>query len=455
MNDVFAYIEANKERYLAELFTFLRQPSISAQNTGVSECAALLADLMRQSGIETAIYPTARHPVVCGEVKGPAGAPTILVYGHYDVQPPEPFEQWQSDPFEPVIRDGKIYARGSSDDKSQLFAHVKGLEAWRKVRGELPVTIKYIFEGEEEIGSPNLAPFAESHQELLKSDVAVFSDSHIHEPGRQMLILGLKGMTYVWITLKGANRDVRSMKAPTVPNPVWRMIGLLNTLKGEDGLVRIEGFYDDVRPLLPLEMEAVSKIPLDAAAIRQDLGIQTLLTNRTGDHYYYNLIFEPTCNIAGIYGGYTGKGSKTIIPSTVSVKIDMRLVPDQKPQDILAKLQRHLEKHGYGDAEISSHGMIKPSRTPIDNPYVSLVEAAVKEAWGEAPLVFPGIGGAGPNYVFTDILGIPCIVVPFAASDQNNHAPNENMIVHGYINGIKTSAAVIEKIGRAGGKQNG
>ena len=256
-------------------------------------------------------------------------------------------------------------------------------------------------------------------------------------------------MVYVEITLRGANRDIASRESATIPNPVWNMVNLLNTLKGEDGFVRIEGFYDDIRPLLELEKEAISKIPIDKEAILKGLGISKLLENRTGDHYYYNYIFEPTCNIAGIYGGYTGEGSKTIIPNKVTVKIDMRLVPNQDPYDIVKKLKWHLEKHGYGDAEVKTYSMLKPSRTPVDNEFVAPVKEAVKEAWGgDLPLVFPGIGGAGPNYVFTENLGIPCIIIPLAAPDQNNHAPNENMIIRGYINGIKTSASIIEKISR-------
>lgn len=452
MKKVFEYIEQHQQDFMAELFTFLRQKSISTRDEGVSECAELLAGIMEKSGIKATIYPTKRHPIVYGEAGNKAGAPTILVYGHYDVQPPEPIELWDSDPFQPEIRDGKIYGRGTSDNKSQLFAHIKGLESYLKTCGELPINMKYIFEGEEEIGSPNLEPFADSHKDLLKSDAAIFSDSHIHESGKPMTILGLKGMAYVEITLHGANRDIHSMKAPSIPNPVWRMVGLLNSLKGEDGFVKIDGFYDDVRPLLDLEIEAVNKIPLDKSAIMEDLGITKLVNNRTGDHYYYNLIFEPTCNIAGIFGGYTGEGSKTIVPNKVTVKIDMRLVPDQDPEDIYEKLKKHLQKHGYGDAEVKHHGMITPSRTPIDNPYVAVANAAIAEAWGEEPLVFPGIGGAGPNYVFTRNLGMPCIVVPFASSDQNNHAPNESMSVNGFINGIKTSACIIDKVAKMGRK---
>ena len=447
MSKIFSYIEDNQQRFLDELFVLLRQKSISTIDDGVQECAALLAQIMEQTGIKTTIYQTPRHPVVYGEMLVDPAAPTLLVYGHYDVQPPEPLELWHSEPFEPEVRDGKIYGRGTSDNKAQLFAHIKGMEAYLKCCGKPPVNVKYLFEGEEEIGSPNLNAFAAEHKDLLKSDVAIFSDSHIHESGRPMIVLGLKGLCFVEVTLTGANRDLHSMKAASVPNPLWRMVGLLDSLKGEDGFVKIDGFYDDVRPLLELEVQAVEKIPQDQESILRDLGLTSLLEGRTGSHYYYNLIFEPTCNLAGIYGGYMGEGSKTVLPNKVTAKIDMRLVPDQDPDDIYEKFKTHLTAHGYGDAEVRHFGMIWPSRTPIDNPYVQMAADAVTTAWGEEPVIFPGIGGGGPNYVFTDTLNTPCIVVPFAGHDQNNHAPDENMDVQYYLNGIKTAAALLDKLG--------
>ena len=254
MEKVFQYIHENEQRFMDDLFKFLRCRSISAQNDGVSECAELLRDMMIKAGIKTTIYPTARHPVVYGEIITDPELPTLLIYGHYDVQPPEPYELWHSDPFEPEIRNGYIYARGVSDNKSQLFAHVKGVEAYLNTYGKLPVNMKYLFEGEEEIGSPNLEPFCAANKELLKSDLVVMSDSHVHETGKPMLILGLKGLVYLQITLRGANRDVHSMKGSVIPSPMWRMVSLLNSIRGEDGFIKVEGFYDDVRPLLPLEV---------------------------------------------------------------------------------------------------------------------------------------------------------------------------------------------------------
>lgn len=448
MEKVFQYIHENEQRFMDDLFAFLRCRSISAQNDGVSDCAELLKDMMVKAGIKTTIYPTARHPVVYGEIITDPELPTLMIYGHYDVQPPEPYELWDSDPFNPQIKDGYIYARGVSDNKSQLFAHVKGVEAYLNTYGKLPINMKYIFEGEEEIGSPNLEPFCAANKELLKSDLVVMSDSHVHESGRPMLILGLKGLVYLQITLRGANRDVHSMKGGVIPNPLWRMVSLLSSIRGEDGFIKVEGFYDTVRPLLPLEVEASKKIPVDNEEIMRDLDIDHFLMNRTGDNYYYNLIFEPSSSIAGIYGGYQGPGSKTIVPNEVTAKIDFRLVPDQTPDDIIDKIKKHLVKHGFGDAEVISFGSLKPSRTPIDNEYVPVMSRAIETAWGEAPIVFPNIGGAGPNYIFQDVLETPSAVIPFAPFNQNNHSPNECMTVSGYYNGIRTAAALIEEMAK-------
>lgn len=450
MEKVFQYIHDNEARFMDDLFRFLRCRSISAQNDGVSQCASLLSEMMKEAGIKTTIYPTARHPIVYGEVLTDSRLPTLIIYGHYDVQPPEPYELWDSDPFEPEIRDGYIYARGVSDNKAQLFAHVKGVEAYLKSHGRLPINIKYLFEGEEEIGSPNLEPFCAANRELLKGDLVVMSDSHVHETGRPMLILGLKGLVYLQITLRGANRDVHSMKGGVIPNPMWRMVSLLNSIRGEDGFIKVEGFYDTVRPLLPLEIEAIKKIPVDNDEIMKDLDIDHFLMNRTGDDYYYNLIFEPSSSIAGLYGGYQGPGSKTIIPNEVTAKIDFRLVPDQTPEDIIEKIKKHLIKNGFEDAEVVSFGSLRPSRTAIDNAYVPVMAGAIRQAWGEEPIIFPNIGGAGPNYIFQDVLKIPSAVIPFAPFNQNNHSPNECMTVSGYYNGIRTAASLIREMGKTG-----
>lgn len=442
MREIFEYIEDHQDYYLDELFTFLRCKSISTRDEGVADCAELLADIMEKSGIKATIYPTDRHPIVYGERIEDISLPTMLVYGHYDVQPPEPLDEWTSEPFEPVIRDGKIFCRGVSDDKSQLYTHIKAAQAWLEVKGRLPVNIKYLFEGEEEIGSPDLLPFVESHKDLLKCDVCFYSDSHYHESGRPQINLGVKGLCYAEITIKEADTDLHSMMATCIQNPAWRMIQLLHSMRDDSGNIRIEGFYDDVRPLNQLEIEAAAKIPSDEGILKSQYGVKGFLKGRNSDDFYYNLIFEPTCNIAGISAGFAGDGSKTVLPKQAVVKIDMRLVPDQTPEKIFRILRHHLDTHGFKDAELKHYGMVNPSRTPIDHPFVEMAAQALRVGFEEEPIIFPGIGGVAPDYVFTGHLGVPTIVIPYAAADQKNHAPDESMVLSGFFKGIRTSAAL-------------
>jgi len=315
--------------------------------------------------------------------------------------------------------------------------------------GELPLSIKFLFEGEEEIGSPSLNPFVAGHKDLLDADLVVYSDSHIHESGRPLLILGLKGMLYVELTVRTSPRDQHSMRATSIPNPVWRLVWALSTLKDQNNRVLIPGFYDDVLDPTPLEQEAVNRIPYDEGTLLRHFGIREFLPGRKTRDFYHNLVFEPTCNIAGIISGYVGPGSKTVLPSIASVKMDIRLVPKQDPDDIHRKLRAHLNAHGFGDIDITmSHGTIQPSRTPIDHPAVTVIEESVRAVYGADPVVFPNIGGSGPNYIFTETLGKPCIVVPHATYDQNNHAPNESMDLEGFFKGIRTGMAIIQNLAR-------
>ncbi len=444
MEKLFGLIEANKNKYIEELFDFLRCKSISTTGEGIEDCARMLSDIMVACGIEARIYPTPGHPVVYGQYMVDAALPTILVYGHYDVQPPEPYELWESDPFEPVIRDGRIFARGASDNKGQLFVYFKAIEAYKRLYGQLPVNFKFLVEGEEEISSPNLNDFVAANKELLACDFTVLSDSCIHENGTPLIVLGLKGMAFVEIELTGAKADMHSSKASGLPSPLWRMVSLLHSIKeGDDGLVKIEGFYDNVRPPTEKELEAIGKIPYDKDLLMADNGVDRLVQGRFGDNYYYNLICEPSCNIAGLFGGYTGVGSKTVLPNKATVKMDMRLVPNQTSKEIYGKVRKHLDDHGFEDAKLTCFGNTKPSRTDIDNPYTDLFHEAILKAWEQEPLVYPSLGGAGPNYVFTDTLGVPCFMIPFSYSDHGNHAPNENIRLDAFFNGIRTIAALL------------
>ena len=452
LDDVFAYIDSHHEYFLEELRPLIEQKSISTRNEGVEECASILADMLRRYGLSNvAVYPTAGRPVVYGEIIEDPSYPTMLMYGHYDVQPAEPLEAWDTDPFKMVIKDGRMFCRGGSDNKAQFFAALMGMVSYRKVRGKLPINIKYLFEGEEEIGSIHLADFAREHKEMLKADACIYSDGCYHENGKPILILGLKGSVYTEIIIRGANRDTHSMRNTCIPSPVWRMAELLASMRGEgdmDGKVLIEGFYDNVRPLTQLEIDTCAKIPVDEELLKESYGIDGFVKCPGGGTYYHNLMFEPGCNVNGLFAGYTGPGFKGVIPNMITARVNFSLVPDMSMAEIREKIRKHVQKFG-DDIELRFiDGGFEPSRTPIDNKYVEICAKAVEDGFGEYPILFPGVGGAGPNYVFEDILGMPAIEIPFADALQNNHAPNESQILSGFFNGIRTSAAVIERFPR-------
>ena len=277
MEDIFAYVDAHRDRFLAELFSLLRVPSISAQNTGVTECADMLRGMLEQAGAETRIFETGRHPVVYGEIINPEATRTLLVYGHYDVQPPEPLDLWLTPPFEPTVRDGRIYGRGTADNKGQLFCHVKAVEAILKTRGRIASNVRFIFEGEEEISSPSLRPFIEAHRDLLRADACLVSDGPKHETNRPTIVCGLKGMLYVELRTRYANTDLHSMKAATIPSPVWTLVQALTSLKDGEGRVLIPGFYEAVRPLTETELAAADAVPKEAASVRAQLEIPEVI----------------------------------------------------------------------------------------------------------------------------------------------------------------------------------
>lgn len=444
MRDIFQYVEDNRDRMLGELFTLVRQPSISTQGIGMKQAAELLATVMRESGVQATVYETAGHPIVYGELPADGSSRTLLVYGHYDVQPPEPLDQWHSPPFEPTIRDGRIYGRGTADDKGQLLAHLKAAEAFLQTRGGPPVNLKFLFDGEEEMNSPSLGPFIEANREMLEADAVLTADGPGHESGRQLVNCGLKGMCYVEITARGANRDLHSMRAAMVPNPAWKLVHALASLRDMDGNILIPGFYDSVRAPGDAEMAAVRAIPDNAAAVRAQLELDELIG---GDEmYYHNMVFGTTCNIAGLTSGYQGKGRKTVLPCRASAKVDLRLVPEQRPREIFDKLKAHLERSGFGDLEVEFLGGLVPSRTPVDHPYVETVTRAVRFATGREPIISPGMGGGGPDWLFTGIMGLPSVWLPLSPHDSNNHAPNESIYLEGFFEGIKVSAAIMEEM---------
>jgi acetylornithine deacetylase/succinyl-diaminopimelate desuccinylase-like protein len=445
LDRVLAACRSTQERDLGDLIRLLRQPSISAQNIGVPETAALISDLLTGAGFTPQLFPTDGHPVIYAERLQAPDKPTVLIYGHYDVQPPDPLEAWVSPPFEPTIRDGKLFARGAGDNKGQFFAQMCGARAWLETTGELPINVKFILEGEEETGSPHLDRFVEDHTDLLAADLVYTSDGPVFDDDIPIVVYGVRGMCYVELRAKGPSHDLHSGNwGGIAPNPAWQLVQLLGTMLDADNNVQIAGYYDDVQPVSPLMREAMDALPLDPAETLGAIGVAQLPPPKDLP-YFDRLMARPTLNIAGFTSGYGGPGSKTIIPSKATVKIDMRLVPNQDPADIYAKFVAHVA-HFAPDVEVHFLGSMDPSATPLDHPFSAPVRRAVERGFGKAPLAVPLLGGSLPDAVWTKTLGLPSFLVPYANHDEDNHAPNENIQVERFYAGIRTAASLFAEL---------
>jgi acetylornithine deacetylase/succinyl-diaminopimelate desuccinylase-like protein len=447
MKPIFEYIDRNQQVFIDRLVDYLRHPSVSAHGTGMGEVADYLVAWLSRLGLDAKLMPTPGWPLVLGRRFDQPAAPTVLLYGHYDVQPPEPLEAWLSPPFEPTIRNGRVYARGAGDNKGQHFAQLLALESLLAVQGKLPCNVIVLLEGEEEVGSPHLAGFIRTHRDLLPADLVITSDGPIAESGQQTIVFGVRGVISFELCARGAKRDLHSGNFGGVaPNPLWTLVHLLGTMKNAQGEITIAGFYDNVQPPTGLERAALARLPVDEPAILRDLGIGAfdMPPERT---YYERLSFWPTLTINGLHGGYGGPESKTVLPHEAFAKCDIRLVEAQTMEEIYAKVEAHVRRHAPG-VELIRQGGMDPSKTPLDSPYAEPLRQAVLAAQGEAPLLVPALGGSLPDYVFTKILGLPAFTVPYANADEANHAPNENLELERFIKGIKTGAAMLTCLGQ-------
>ncbi|KKK32958.1 deacylase [Salinicoccus sediminis] len=439
-------IDENRETYMAELFEVLRQESISAEGRGIPECAELMAGKLKSAGIEDVeIIETEYNPVVCGEYHVSDDAKTMLIYGHYDVQPPDPLEEWVSPPFEPTIRDGRVYARGAGDNKGQIMAQILAVKTYIEAEGSLPINVKFVIEGEEETGSPNLPAFVEQHKEKLETDLVYTSDGPMLADGHPVVLLGVRGLLYVELTARGSQFDNHSgNKGNIARNPAWELMNLLSTMKDDNGRVLIEGFYDNVLPPTEKELELIDRLPFDLDDVSRNIGDDSI--EFTKADYYRALCFEPTFNIAGFTSGYGGEGAKTIIPAEAKVKMDMRLVMDQDPDEIFERLRNHVEKHAP-DVEVEKLGIMQPSRTSSELEFIEPIRRSAEKSFGREAFIQPSLGGSLPDAVWTKILGVPSVVVPYANIDEANHSPNENLVVEHFYKGIETTCRVISEIG--------
>ena len=449
-----SYAITHQHQFLEELIEFLRIPSISTQaqcEPDMVRAAGWLRDKLLAAGFPSAeVMPTEKHPVVYAEwlAAGPA-APTVLVYGHYDVQPPDPLDLWCTPPFEPTLVGDDLFARGAADDKGQLYIHVKAAEAFRETAGAPPVNLKYIFEGEEEIGSPSLEPFVREHKDLLAADVAVISDSHILGKDLPAIVYALRGLSYVEVEVTGPAHDLHSgIYGGAVRNPINVLCAMIANLQDEHGRITIPGFYDKVRELDDEERSELAKIPFDRDAWLEEAGVTTdwgepahTIIERTAA--------RPTLDVNGIWGGYVEAGAKTVLPSKAHAKISMRLVPDQDPAEITRLITEHLKFIAPPEVSVAVRDLHSgdPAIVRRDSPAMQAASGAYAAAFGREPVFMRGGGSIPVVATFQKVLGIETVLMGFGLPDDNLHAPNEKFHLPNFYRGIETVIRFLENLG--------
>ena len=452
--DLDAYFTANNDRIHDELFEFLRIPSVSARsehNVDTARAATWVLESLREAGLTAETHSTSGHPIVLGEWrKAGEDVPTVLIYGHYDVQPVEPLELWSSPPFEPSIRGGKIYARGAVDDKGQLFLHIKALEAHLSTRGKLPVNVIFLAEGEEEVGSDNLAGFIEKHAKQLKTDAVVISDSSMFAPGLPSLLFSLRGLAYFQVDVQGPKSDLHSGSyGGAVVNPAMALARILATLHDADARVAIPGFYDRVREWGDVIRGQIRELPFRDSEFRKETG-SPALGGEKGYSTLERIWTRPTCEVNGLLSGYTGEGAKTVLPAKAMAKVSCRLVPDQDPEDVGRLMQSHLDSvapEGVTLKVTHLHGG-RPWKAEPAGPLFDAARAALSAAFGREP-VLAGEGGSIPVVGdFERILGAPVLLMGFGLPGENAHAPDEWLSDENFVKGMRAISVLWEEIGR-------
>ncbi|MEF3273030.1 MAG: M20/M25/M40 family metallo-hydrolase [Chloroflexus sp.] len=439
-----AYVNEHRSRFLAELADIVRLPSVAAQNRGIAETAAFVEQRLQRLGAETRLLTAAGgNPLVYATIG--AGSRTLLIYDHYDVQPAEPLELWDSPPFELTERDGKLYGRGVADNKGNLMLRIQAIEAWLATQGDLPIRIIFAIEGEEEVSSRTLPVVCQEYADLLRADGCLWETGGVDINERPTITCGAKGIQYVELVARGASYDLHSSYATFVPNPAWRLVWALNSLKGPDGRVRIPGFYDRVRPPTTADLAALATIPDNDEELLASFGLTEFLDGVRGFERLRRHLFEPTCTICGLVSGYTGEGSKTVLPNEARVKIDFRLVPDMEPAAVLTQLRRHLDAEGFADIEIIDLGGEHPARGPLDAAIVQAAIASAREVYGSEPILYPTMAGTGPIYPLCTALGTPVASgAGCGYHDSRIHSPNENIRLADYWRAIAWMGSLIK-----------
>lgn len=446
------YVDTMKDVHLQELIKVASQPSVSAQNYGVRECCDLLISMFQEIGLEAKILETPTKPAIFAELRSKEEhMPTVLFYGHYDVQPPEPMEAWNTPPFTPTEKQGVLYGRGVADNKGQFMAHVMAVRSYLETFGDVPVNVKFILDGEEESGSPSLPWLVEQNRELLTADLVYVSDGGMNDDVTPQIVYGNRGILSFDIDITTASSDNHSgNKGGVIENAAWRLVSLLASMVDPEGNVLVDGFYDNIRPVSPAQQQMVEDMEFKPEELCRLYGVKKLKFEDK-ENFYKHLMFLPTFTINGLSSGYGGEGTKTIIPCHARAKIDIRLVPGQCGADIYEKVKRHA---AFVEplAVISGYSVMEASCTEPSLPLVRKVREGVKKAYATEPVNLPLMGGSLPNYVFTDILEVPVVSVPYANPDENNHAPNENLKLACYYRGIHATAQVLYELGNQDGQ---
>jgi acetylornithine deacetylase/succinyl-diaminopimelate desuccinylase-like protein len=448
------FVHANEERLLEELKALLRIPSVSTlpEHKGdVQRAAQFVADQLRAAGLENVeVIPTERHPLVYADWLHAEEKPTVLCYGHYDVQPADPLGEWRTPPFDPVVKDGKIFARGSADDKGQMYTHIKAVEALKTINRTLPINLKFLIEGEEEVGGLSITKYVEEHADRLNADVALVSDTSMYAPGLPTLNVGLRGLVYMEVEATGPSRDLHSgVYGGASPNPIFGLIQLLGTVKNKKGRIKVDGFYDDVAPPSKAELESWAKLPFDARAFRRDEVGSKRLTGERNYTVLERVWSRPTFEVHGIAGGFTAAGSKTVIPAKATAKVSFRLVPNQDPEDIIEAFREHIEDNTPKGIKVELRvlGASPGVMVNTDHPAIQVAARAMKDIFGK-PTVFTRSGGSIPIVGdFARFLGIPTILMGFGLPDDGLHSPNEKYDLGNYYKGIMTVAHFFEQYG--------
>ena len=449
MKKIFSHIDSNLKNIVSDLQILIRQPSISAKNEGIEECAVLVQKMLKKSGIKSELLRLKNvAPIVYGEVKSKHNPnKTLLFYNHYDVQPVEPFDLWDDPPFSGKVKGNKVFGRGSADDKGELITRIKAVESFLKIKGDTPCNIKFVIEGEEETGSAHIEQYLKKYQKKFSCDGVIWEFGYVDSKNRPIISLGMKGLLFVELSVKESKRDAHSSLAVIIKNPAWRLIQALNTLRNSDGKILIKDWYEEVKPFSKTDLNLLKLDPFDESSFKKEYGIKNFSGNKKGLAITKALAGDATCNIAGFLSGYTSKGAKTVLPAEALVKIDFRLVPEMDPKKQILRLRKHLISKGFGDIKIKVYHGEAAARTNPEEPFVFNVKEAADKTFGDSILNVSN-AGTGPMYSFVKILKAPCISIGSTFIFARIHSPNEFARIDLIKKTTKCMCLIMEKFGQ-------